>query len=491
MPEGDTIHYAANRIRPVLEGHVPDAIATPHPRFARDRWPERLAGRAVTSVDAHGKHLFLRFEGGLTIHSHLRMTGSWRVLDAGGRVGRTAWLIVRRGGRQVVQFKGPVLELMTDLRTRGDRQLAQLGPDILAPEFDAERFLRRLREDDPTRPIGDAVLDQRTIAGIGNLWKVEGCFEARIDPWRPTGRVSDDEALRHRRGVPAADAAIRARRQPDALPAHLRQDGAALPALRARQPHPRARHVGGQPHDLLVRDVSDVTLRRVGHKGADHIAPGNTTASFDAALAAAVDMIEFDVLPVDPADPARGLVLAHDAEHITPASLTLEQGLAHLAAPAFEHVELDVDLKLPGYEEPVLHALRAHGLVGRTIVSTLFMRSLVRLRALEPELRLGWSVPRVKRDYTRSPVTAVPAYALLVNARRRLPVVAAAHVREGRIDALMAHWRMVTPRLVRSLREAGGDLYVWTVDDAARIRRLEALGVTGVITNDPRLFDAA
>ena len=85
MPEGDTIHYAANRIRPVLEGHVPDALETPHPRFGRDRWPERLAGRAVRSVDAHGKHLFLRFEGGLTIHSHLRMTGSWRVVTARAR----------------------------------------------------------------------------------------------------------------------------------------------------------------------------------------------------------------------------------------------------------------------------------------------------------------------------------------------------------------------------------------------------------------------
>ena len=82
MPEGDTIHHAANKIRPVLAGHVPDAIETPHPRFGRDRWPERLAGQAVTAVDAHGKHLFLRFEGGLVIHSHLRMTGKWRVRDA-------------------------------------------------------------------------------------------------------------------------------------------------------------------------------------------------------------------------------------------------------------------------------------------------------------------------------------------------------------------------------------------------------------------------
>ncbi len=195
MPEGDTIHYAARRIRPVLEGHVPDALETPHARFGRDRWPERLRGRAVRSVDAHGKHLFLRFDGGLTIHSHLRMTGSWKVLPAGRAWSRAAWLVLRRGDHAVVQFGGPVLELMTDGRTRFDQRLAALGPDILAPEFDYDRYLRRLRQDDPTRPIGDAVLDQRTIAGIGNLWKVEACFEAGIDPWRPAGKVSDAEAV--------------------------------------------------------------------------------------------------------------------------------------------------------------------------------------------------------------------------------------------------------------------------------------------------------
>src|SRR5919107_581932 len=195
MPEGDTIHYAARRMRPVLEGHVPDEILTPHPRFGRDRWPERLGGRMVRSVDAHGKHLFLRFEGGLVIHSHLRMTGGWRVREAGRPVPRSAWLVLRRGGHEVVQLRGPVLELMTDSRTRFDQRLAGLGPDILAPELDEAAFLRRLRHDDPTRPIGDALIDQRTIAGLGNLWKVEGCFEARIDPWRPAGKVSDAEAL--------------------------------------------------------------------------------------------------------------------------------------------------------------------------------------------------------------------------------------------------------------------------------------------------------
>jgi endonuclease-8 len=198
VPEGDTIHHAAGRIRPVLEGHVPDALETPHPRFARDRWPERLAGQAVRSVDTHGKHLFLRFEGGLTIHSHLRMTGAWRVVEAGRRwprPARAAWLVLRRGERTVVQFDGPLLELMTESRTRFDQRIAGLGPDILAPEFDYERYLRRLREDDPTRPIGDAVIEQRIVAGIGNMWKAEACFEAGIDPWRPTGTVSDAEAV--------------------------------------------------------------------------------------------------------------------------------------------------------------------------------------------------------------------------------------------------------------------------------------------------------
>ena len=195
MPEGDTIHYAANRIRPVLAGRVPDEVRTPHPRFGRARWEERLAGRAVTSVDAHGKHLFLRFEGDLTLHSHLRMTGSWRVLHGAREPARDAWLVLRRGEHTVVQRRGPVLELMTESRTRFDQRLSLLGPDILAPELDSARFLRRLREDDPTRPIGDALLDQRTIAGIGNMWKCEGCFAARIDPWRRTGDVSDAEAL--------------------------------------------------------------------------------------------------------------------------------------------------------------------------------------------------------------------------------------------------------------------------------------------------------
>ena len=197
MPEGDTIHYAARRIRPIVEGEIPD-VTTPHPRFGRDRWPERLAGCRVRSVDAHGKHLFLRFDGDLTIHSHLRMSGSWGVFGPGRRWHRSprrAWMIISRGDIKVVEFDGPVLELITETRRRFDRRLAMLGPDVIATDFDEQRFLRRLREDDPTRPIGDALLDQRTVAGIGNLWKVEACFGTQIDPWRRSAEVSDDEAL--------------------------------------------------------------------------------------------------------------------------------------------------------------------------------------------------------------------------------------------------------------------------------------------------------
>jgi endonuclease-8 len=205
MPEGDTIHHAARLIRTVLEGRVPDAIATPHPRFGRERWPERLAGRRVDAVDAVGKHLLLRFEGGLVIHSHLRMTGMWRVLRSGERwprSSRSAWLVVRRGEHEVVQFNGPVLELMTATRIRTDPRIAGLGPDLVAERpFDESRFLRRLREDDPTRTLGDALMDQRIVAGIGNFWKSEGCWLARVDPWRRIGTVTDEEALSVVRGL--------------------------------------------------------------------------------------------------------------------------------------------------------------------------------------------------------------------------------------------------------------------------------------------------
>jgi glycerophosphoryl diester phosphodiesterase len=252
--------------------------------------------------------------------------------------------------------------------------------------------------------------------------------------------------------------------------------------------------MGRQPTDILVPLVSDVRAKRIGHKGADHISPGNTLASFDAALAAGVDMVEFDVLPERTADgePTGRLVLAHDfADAARRDPLTLEEGIEHFRQDAWSGVELDVDLKLPGYEQQVVDALRAAGLADRAIVSTMEPDSLRVLRRIAPEIRLGWSVPKVRRNYLSHPLTRPPALVAAYLGRRVMPGRAARAIRAGEIDALMAHWALVTPALVAAVRDAGGELYVWTVDDAARIAALERLGVTGVITNDPRLFATA
>jgi glycerophosphoryl diester phosphodiesterase len=233
--------------------------------------------------------------------------------------------------------------------------------------------------------------------------------------------------------------------------------------------------------------MSEVSrLRRVGHKGADLIAPGNTFASFDAAMAAGVDMIEFDVLREQAGE---RLILAHDwIDAASREPHTLEEALEYFASEPFAGVELDFDLKLPGYELRVLEALREYGLLDRALISTQYEESLALLRAAEPNVRLGWSVPKLKRDPFRSWATRVPALVGLQAFRALLPARAARAVRARRCDALMVHWRLVTPRLVRQVLGAGGEVYVWTVDDLVRLRALEALGVTGVITNDPRLF---
>src|SRR5918994_2720464 len=132
MPEGDTIHHAARRVGAALVGKEIVSIETPQARHRQDRWPQRLDGRSVRAVDAHGKHLFLRFDGDLTLHSHLRMGGRWGVYRHGERWRRSrgrAWLVIRTAEHEVVQFDGPVLELMTDSRSRFDQRIANLGPD--------------------------------------------------------------------------------------------------------------------------------------------------------------------------------------------------------------------------------------------------------------------------------------------------------------------------------------------------------------------------
>ncbi len=229
-------------------------------------------------------------------------------------------------------------------------------------------------------------------------------------------------------------------------------------------------------------------MRRVGHKGADHIAPGNTFASFQAALLAGVDTIEFDVI-AEHAGGGGELLLAHDVEDAGKRiAHTLDEGLAHFCEAAYDGVHLIVDLKGRGYEDRVAAALARHGLEQRSLVSTMEEPSLKLLRAKHPQIRLGWSVPRLRRDPLHNPLVAGPAFVLMHYMRQALPSVAGNRIRRGEIDALMAQWRLATPRMARAIREAGGELYVWTVDDAARIARFERMGVSGVISNDPRLF---
>jgi glycerophosphoryl diester phosphodiesterase len=227
-------------------------------------------------------------------------------------------------------------------------------------------------------------------------------------------------------------------------------------------------------------------LIRVGHKGADAIVKGNTLASFDAALDAGVDMIEFDIMPY----PRTGeLVLAHDPSAVGQNPPTLYEGLLHLAGARFAGVQFDVDMKAEGYEADVAAALRHHGLFERSLISSQLVDSLKILRDAAPDARIGWSVPHLGRDPFRNPLTRYPAAMIGVGYRQVLPGRAAEAIRSGFAQALMAQWRLVTPRLTRAVHGAGGQLFVWTVDDPAMLRRLAAMGVDGLITNDPRLFD--
>ena len=226
-------------------------------------------------------------------------------------------------------------------------------------------------------------------------------------------------------------------------------------------------------------------MKRVGHKGADHVAPGNTIGSFEAALEAGVDMIEFDVLRLRSGE----LVLAHDLEDAAERDcLTLDEGLDHFAGEAYGAVELDVDLKHRGFEREVVEGLIARGLGDRALISSTYPESLALVGELAPGLRRGWSVPRASRDYTRS-AFAPFAYGVLRWWRARLPARAARKIRGGDCEALMAHRLLVSARLVEAVQGAGGQIYVWTVDDPRNIAGFEALGVDGVITNDPRLFE--
>ncbi len=240
-----------------------------------------------------------------------------------------------------------------------------------------------------------------------------------------------------------------------------------------------------------------MSLLRVGHKGADLIAPGNTIASFEAAVEVGVDVIELDVLwtrdghPRLPAAERTPLLVAHDwhdAERRP--RLALGQALDAFLAPPLDGVEIDLDVKLPGREEEIVEALRERDLLARAMVSTMELSSLARIRELEPALRRGWTYPKVRRDWASKRWARGPMLAALVAMRRRLPALAAQQLPRLGVEAMWVYHPLVSRRLARVTEAAGVHLIAWTVDDLPRMRKLAALGVTGLVSNDPRLFTA-
>jgi endonuclease-8 len=198
MPEGDTIFRTAEVLRAVLlNRRVTNARAQPRPGLRRVPDLSRLIGATVTQVEARGKHLLIGFDNGLTMRSHLRMSGSWHRYRPGERwhrPARQASAILETAEAVAVAFNTPVVELLTDTDLRRSRALVTLGPDLLGAEFDADEALRRLR-DRGKEQLGNALLDQRAVAGIGNVYKSEVAFLESLDPWATVDAFEDDELV--------------------------------------------------------------------------------------------------------------------------------------------------------------------------------------------------------------------------------------------------------------------------------------------------------
>ena len=227
---------------------------------------------------------------------------------------------------------------------------------------------------------------------------------------------------------------------------------------------------------------------RIGHKGADAIVPGNTIESFEAAVEAGVDVIEFDVLR----DREGRLVIAHDYEDaLARRAMDLSDALDAFRYEPLDEVEFDCDLKLPGREAELAGALAGHGLIERAMISTMEVSSLQKLGQLEPDLRLGWTFPKTRRDWTAHRwlrPALMGGFALM---RRQFPKAIGERAAELGLTSVWAYHHVITPAAVEAAHEAGVQLMAWTVDDAARLAELSVMGVDGLVSNDPRLFDQA
>src|SRR4051794_13865527 len=195
MPEGDTIYRSAQTLDRALGRRVVTRFESVLPGLTRIDEDAPLAGRVVERVWSQGKHLLIGFSGDLVLRTHMRMNGSWHVYRPGERWRRPrhqARLVIETDAFVAVAFNVPVAEFYSSRELAREPALRELGPDLLGETFDIEAAVARLRARGPL-DIGDALLDQRALAGIGNVYKSEVCFVCRIDPFTPIERLVDDD----------------------------------------------------------------------------------------------------------------------------------------------------------------------------------------------------------------------------------------------------------------------------------------------------------
>jgi glycerophosphoryl diester phosphodiesterase len=244
---------------------------------------------------------------------------------------------------------------------------------------------------------------------------------------------------------------------------------------------------------------------RIGHKGADAIVLGNTIESFRTAVALGAEVIELDVVrpradfanpddwrraPPGPApDATEPLLVAHDwGDTARREALTLAEVLDAFAEPPLDRVEIDLDLKIAGREDEIVAAIRERGLDDRTMASTMELASLAELRRLAPELRIGWTLPRTTRDWTRYRWARPLVAGGLASLRARLPGIVRRRAPGLGIWSIWVYHAAITPRLIAAAHAVDVAVVAWTVDDPERVRALTDAGVDGIRTNDPRLL---